>query len=52
MILAMSIKFIGTNQIQGSSNKTLLKFLKLNKESKKILEKQILKQCLVYETNS
>lgn len=24
----------------------------LNKESKKVLEKQILKQCLVYETNS
>jgi hypothetical protein len=30
----------------------LLKFLLLNKESNKILEKQILKQSLVYETDS
>ena len=51
LILMLSLKFIGTNPSQQSSNTVLRKFLLLNKESNALLKRQVLKQALLYETD-
>lgn len=43
MILQMSLKYIGCNELQGSSDKDLLKFVVLNKLSHRCLIKQVYK---------
>lgn len=52
IILSMSLKFIGCNKDQGSSDRNLLKFVLLNKVCHRCLVKQVYKQALVYETDS
>lgn len=52
IILSMSLKFIGCNAEQGSSDMNLLKFVQLNKVCQRCLVKQVYKQALVYETDS
>lgn len=52
IILSMSLKFIGCNEKQGSSDKDLIKFVMLNKVCHRCLIKQVYKQSLVYEIDS